>query len=159
MAIKRNKVFPQANNISVLIKTLKLIEKNKRISREALAKNLTLVSRQVEYYLNALYYFDLITENAGLTLKGEFIVTAENATDQARIFKNIIIQEEIFKDIDAYISINKKLPETTLIANNISKYYIYSESTLHRRASTVKSWFNYFVEINLYGENLNEKLL
>lgn len=149
----RREVFPQANSVALILKTLALIGENKKITKQEIADQLSIVSRQVDYYLNVLYYFELISRNNELTLKGKFINDPViDKHDQLVILKNIMIEKPVFKLIDDYINKNGKVPSSQVIAEYIQEWYSLSNSTLMRRASTVKSWFDYYIYHHIYGE-------
>ena len=149
----KSKSFPQANSIPLVLKMLSIINTNKDISKNDIALMLGIVPRQVDYYLGVLYFFELISINNDLTLKGRFISDPViDEVDKLKIFKNIMVEHPVFKYINDYIEDNKEIPKVNLIALYINEYYVFSKSTLFRRASTVKSWFEYFKENRVYGE-------
>jgi hypothetical protein len=150
---KRYKIFPQANNVGLILTALEVINKNKDITKEHMASELSIVTRQVDYYWNVLYYFDLISSNNELTLKGRFINDPViDRFNKLTILKNIIVENPIFREIDLLIKENKGLPSIDVIASLISEHYLYSESTLRRRANTARSWFDYFIKNEVYGD-------
>jgi translation initiation factor 2 beta subunit (eIF-2beta)/eIF-5 len=152
MAHKKNRVFPQANSIPLILSTLKFIGDDSETSKESIAQNLSVVPRQVDYYINVLYYFELISNQNELTLKGRFINDPViNMSDKLKILKNIMVEQPIFQEIEDYILKYHKTPPIEEISGYISTYFLYSESTLTRRASTVKSWFDYYIENHVYG--------
>lgn len=149
----KSDVFPQANSIHLILETLNAISKNKHITKIEMGNYLNIVSRQVDYYISVLEYFELITDKHELTLKGRFINDPViNELDKLKILKNIIIEKPVFCKIDEYIIQYHNLPSIDTIANFIHEYYEYSQSTLIRRASTVKSWFDYLIKLNVYGD-------
>jgi hypothetical protein len=152
MVHKKNRAFPQANSIPLILSTLKLIADDSKITKDLIAQHLSIVSRQVDYYLNVLYYFELISNKNELTLKGRFINDPTiNMIDKLKILKNIMVEKPIFQDIELYILQHHKTPGIDEISQLISNYYLYSQSTLKRRASTVKSWFDYYMDNYVYG--------
>lgn len=152
MVTKNNDIFPQANSINLVLITLQKIKENKYIKKDEMAIALEVSSRQVDYYINVLYYFSLITNKNELTLKGQYINDPVlNHHEKLIILKNIMIEKNIFKEIDSYITNNKKIPSRNFIATLIEKYYKYAPSTYFRRADTVRSWFVYFINNNVYG--------
>ena len=150
----KNNVFPQANSIPLILETLNILSSNKNITRADICRFLNIVQRQVDYYISVLEYFDIITGKFELTLKGRFINDPViNQYDKILILKNIIIEKPVFRKIDEYIKEYHQVPSIELIANFIAEDYMYSRKTLIRRASTVKSWFDYFIKFHAYGEN------
>jgi len=148
----KNDVFPQANSIPLVLKALSLLSSKKTITHNAISSELGIVLRQVDYYINVLQYFDLITSSNELTLKGRFINDPViNENDKMKILLNIMIEKPVFKQIDQLIITDKKVPGVEIIADIIAQHYSYSKSTLLRRASTVKSWFEYYIKHGIYG--------
>lgn len=152
MVHKKNRAFPQANSIPLILSTLKIISEDSKSTKESIAQNLSIVLRQVDYYVNVLHYFELISNRNELTLKGRFINDPViNMADKLKILKNIMVEKSIFQDIEIYIITHQKTPSIDEISQLISNHYLYSKSTLVRRASTVKSWFDYYIENHVYG--------
>jgi len=132
---------------------LDIIQEKTNISKIDIANRLKIVSRQVDYYINALRYFELISDKCRLTLKGKFISDPlVNQADKIMIFKNIIVGKSVFSQIDGYIIQYRELPSIETIISYIKENYAYSQSTLIRRASTVRSWFDFFIKNEIYGE-------
>ena len=146
-------IFPQANNLNLVLQVLTILSQNKNIPKAEISLKLDIVPRQVDYYINVLYYFDLVTEKNALTLKGRFVNDPViNEYDKLVILKNIIVEKQIFAEIDCYIKLHKRVPSNLTISEYIAKYYQLSQSTLIRRSSTVKSWFEYLIKQGVYEE-------
>lgn len=160
MDTKRYVVFPQANSVALILETLNEVSKKQKKSKKEIAETLGIVLRQVDYYVNVLYFFELISENNKLTLKGKYINDPIiNPNDRNKILKNIMIEKPIFAKIDKFIIDYNKIPPLNIIADYIAEEYLFSPSTLYRRASTVKSWFDYFIKNKVYEVNIKWDLI
>lgn len=131
--IKRNKIFPQSNNIYILIKFLD--NKTNFTKREHLKNiNIEIHERQVQYYNDALEYLCLFN-NGEATKLGHFIMSFDLKFVYASLVK-LILEDPIFYD---YYK-NKDLNRTSKL---IKSTYEYSISTSNRRSSTVKNWITW----------------
>ena len=54
------KLLPQANSLDVLIETFKYCVEHPIYTKDDLAKHIGYQPRQVDYYLNACYYLDIL---------------------------------------------------------------------------------------------------
>lgn len=132
--VNTNILLPQANDIEKVIKlalmTQEEIKDNNRI-KEAIDVT---TDRQVAYYLSALIYFDIINRNRVFKIETNY-----DRNKVENIIYNKLINDKEFKEI--YNSCDKISVENNTIAKIIAKYHKeLSESTINRRASTLKNY-------------------
>jgi hypothetical protein len=144
--MNNNIPFPLANDMNKLIKLLMaeedvLSDKNK--AKEILGVK---TIRQVTYYLSALLFFKYSTHDKKFTELAQTIKGNEDA-----IIKDIYYQllgNKLFKD--AYDKFYYEVQvDISTIKKDVAKTKRYiSESTINRRASTIKSWVEWMYSIN-----------
>ncbi|MFA5474263.1 MAG: hypothetical protein WC225_01875 [Acholeplasmataceae bacterium] len=134
----RNRTFPQANNLNVLIDVLSFLYLNNGATDKEVSEHIGYEYRQGAYYTSSCYYFDLVDESNNLT------TIAKNLFKKDILQKNLlfayIIQDPIFGDIFSNYILKTQIDIKTYTENTIKKYFNYSDSVISRRASTVLAW-------------------
>jgi hypothetical protein len=136
--------FPQANNLKRVFEICEYLAMNK-INKEEIKKNQNFHLRQVDYYLNAGIYLELIIKEKNtynLSDLGKFLIKATLKDKYLIVFRNLLKHEvfyNIFKDLlQNTKTINKdKILE---IMHHSSLYNVKKNSTIYRRYSTVYRW-------------------
>ena len=152
--MNNNVPFPQANNMKKIIKLLMVgdsILTDKEKTMEIIDVNTT---RQVAYYFSALQFFKYLTHDKKFTDNALSIVGNETE-----------IKNDIYKQLmnnELFEMFYKKFLTTKKIDISKIKEYLkksksdLSESTINRRASTIKSWVEWMY---LYDDEKSKKLL
>lgn len=147
LGIPNSVPFPQANDMEKIIALLMADEKV--ISDKEEAKKIINVttSRQVAYYLSALEYFKYITKTKVFTKKALSIKQNEN-TIKEDIY-NQLIGNKLFYKIYLMNKIDGKTNVREIKKILASENTNMSESTINRRASTIKSWIEWMYRFEL----------
>lgn len=140
----RNRTFPQANNLNVLIDVLTFLYLNNGATDKEVSEHIGYEYRQGAYYTSSCYYFDLIDGTNNIT------DLAKSFFDNNVLKKNIlfahILQDPIFGNIFSNYILKTQEDIKKYSEDIIRKYFNYSESVVSRRASTVLSWIKEIVE-------------
>lgn len=146
--MNNNIPFPQANDMTKIIKLVMADEEVLNDKDKAMALIQVSTARQVAYYLSALLFLKYITHD-------------KKFTDSAKLIKNSEV--EVKKDIHAQLLNNdifKKFYimffETKRVDINAIKKSLLetkenkklAESTLNRRSSTIKSWVEWMYRLD-----------
>ncbi len=136
---------PQANSIETVIKLARLCCEEGYVSnREKIKEDLKLgADRQVAYYLSALMFFQYLNH------KKEVLLRLKNLNgDESQIEKDIFEQLKnhyLFKDVFIECSKTGRMADIErckeIVVNGTKKTL--SESTICRRASTIKKWIEW----------------
>lgn len=136
--MNNNVPFPQANNMKKIIKLL-MTGESILVDKENTMKLIEVNStRQVAYYFSALQFFKYLTHDKKLTESALAIAGNEKAIKEDIYCQ--LIKNDLFKIFyDKFLDYNK------IDINCIKKYLKesksdLSESTINRRASTIKAW-------------------
>ena len=140
--------FPQANSFDLVLKTLNLVYSN---------VNSALLISQWKYYIDALRYLGLAEKsqkdgNYYLTEDG-FLLCAcvDNRMNYRIIFK--ILEHEVFYKTFKYAINSGEIPSIEIICKYmIENGIVLSDDTLRRRASTVKGWIQWLMDVDIYKE-------
>ncbi|MGX7014726.1 type II restriction enzyme [Vagococcus silagei] len=146
--------FPQADNFLRVLNLLKFIE-NEPKTKEEVALNYGFDERQSDYYFNSLRYLgyaEKIKRGSPITIteKGKYILQNK----EKKVGKLEIVSDILSDPIFNY-SMQVTLKEGEVISNNeakqaikkyIKKDYI-NESTMNRRASSIRGWINWILNL------------
>jgi hypothetical protein len=141
--------FPQADNMKRVFEICDYLSKHS-FNKQNIKSDQNFHLRQVDYYLNAGVYLELILKEKkiySLSLLGQELQIAPLKEKYMMIFK-ILCKHKVFSDIFKQLLLEGKELNRNLIIDNmdISKLYnVNKTSTLNRRISTVYSWIK---EIN-----------
>lgn len=152
----KNRAFPQANNMSVIIEVLSFLMKNSGATDEEVAKHIRYNSRQGAYYTSTCYYFDLIDENNRPTKLTETLFK-DNVLQPNCLFAHMI-QDPIFGNIFAHYIFRTKKDIKKYTEEVIKGYFRYSDTVVTRRASTVLTMIKSMQEYILSKEDFLEIL-
>ena len=146
--MNNNIPFPQANDMSKIIKLVMADED--LLTNKDMAMNLIQVTtiRQVAYYLSALLFFKYITHDKKFTDSAKKVKNSEESIKQdiySQLISNKIFEQYylmFYEDKKIDINIIKKSLSESKTRNKLA------ESTLNRRASTIKSWVEWMYDYN-----------
>lgn len=152
--LNNNVPFPQANNMKKIIKLLMIgdsVLANKEKTMEIIEVNTT---RQVAYYFSALQFFKYLTHDKKLTDNALAIVGNEEAIKKD-IYNQLMNNGLFRKFYEDFLGTRK------IDINKIKDYLKnskpeLSESTINRRASTIKSWVEWMF---MYDDDKKKNLL
>ena len=133
------KLLPQANTLSTVIRTFKLIGNTTNCTLADIASFNNFELRQASYYSNACYFLDLIDEDLQLTSLGkDIMLDPKNA--KVRIYE-IIIKHELTGQIFAKTAL---YPKRKVIKDSKeligSLYPEYGEAVIDRRTKCLIGW-------------------
>ena len=138
--MNNNIPFPQANDMTKIIKLVMADEEVLNDKDKAMELIQVGTSRQVAYYLSALLFLKYITHDKKFTELAKSI-----KTNEMEVKKNIhsqLLNNDTFKEYYLMFFDSKKIDvgviKKSLLGDKGNKKL--SESTLNRRASTIKAW-------------------
>jgi predicted transcriptional regulator len=141
-----NAPFPQADRFNKVMEILLKLGELECATKDELFFDFDLVTRQWDYYLNALIWLGLATKD---TANECFVLSEKGASlfssaEDERVFEiaKIAFSNDIF---NAFLSTDKPVINNRLRKSNS----LTSESTFLRRIQTVKSWKKYI--FSLFG--------
>ncbi|MBQ8472565.1 MAG: hypothetical protein IJ501_03585 [Bacilli bacterium] len=148
--------FPQANSFDLVLKTLNLVYSNVN-SALLISQCIGYAEREGKYYIDALRYLGLAEKsqkdgNYYLTEDG-FLLCAcvDNRMNYRIIFK--ILEHEVFYKTFKYVVNTGEIPSIEIICKYmIENGIVLSDDTLRRRASTVKGWIQWLMDVDIYKE-------
>ncbi|MBR1831135.1 MAG: transcriptional regulator [Ruminiclostridium sp.] len=145
--------FPQADSFERVINLCELLQEHP-MSRDEITINYAFNVRQTNYYTDAARYLGLVNKQRddditfSLTPKGKTILHHHYKQRQLA-FAESILSHKVFKDsLRLWFrqgDISKADIITIMKQNNL--YKVESESTYIRRASTIKGWLDWIVEL------------
>lgn len=146
--------FPQANSIPNIIKIVKSEENS--FQDTELIKNIIGVKtyRQVHYYLSSLKYLGIIDENKKFSEFGLYLRSLKNG-EFKRTLALKIVGLGIFRDVYCLEKTNTKMTVERIVRKMDYLERGYSQTTLKRRASTVRAWVDWCWDV-LGGEYENK---
>ena len=134
-----NKLLPQANTLSTVIRTFKLIANTTNCNLNDIAEFNKFEVRQAAYYSNACYYLGLIDENLKLTPIGEDIML-EPKHAKVRIYEQII-KNDLIGQLFAKTALYSKrtaVKEGKELVRGL--YPEYGEAVIDRRTRCLIRW-------------------
>lgn len=153
--------FPQADNFERVINLCELLNLQS-LSKNEITEKYAFDSRQSDYYINAARYLGLVDKNKDkyktqnnskaiytLSKLGENILKKSYRQRQLT-FCRLILQHKVFSDVlNKYFStgIMPSKFEITRFMKHSNLYNVESDSTFKRRASTIRSWIEWIVEL------------
>lgn len=147
--------FPQADSFERIINLCELLLEEPRTKSE-ITENYAFDERQTNYYTDAGRYLGLIKKDRidnnivfDLTELGRKILNLRYKQKQLEFVKLILNHEAFYEYLRAYFEVSDK--PTVLDAVEIMKkcnlYNIESDSTYIRRASTIRGWIEWILEL------------
>jgi len=153
--VKKAKIFPQANDFEKIIRLIK-VEDEKLLSNFLFLKELIEVSsiRQVDYYLSACFFLDIINEDNEFTYEGKLLRNAGRA-EFVILLSMKIVSKPIFGNVFFYNYLYKRVLASDEIAQLILMYdEVNSLEVAKRRSSTVIGWLKWIEKNNYNQANL-----
>lgn len=147
--------FPQADNFERVINLCELVG-DQGLDRDDITEQYAFDARQTNYYTDAARYLGLIEKKRldsspffSLSEMGKQIFAMNYKERQLALCK-CILSHKVFADALKLHFDTGEMPDKKKIINSMkasSLYNIESESTYSRRASTIKAWVNWILEI------------
>lgn len=147
--------FPQADSFDRVINLCELLDVNGFLTREYITVNYDFDDRQTNYYTDAGRYLGLIDKskengevNYFLTDLGKRIFNLNINDRQIEFFKLILSYRAFNQVIKLYFKDSRQPSRNAIveIMKTSNLYNINSDSTFHRRASTISSWVNWIID-------------
>ncbi len=146
--------FPQADDFSKVHDLLTFLYE-KDLTKEDIAEQLDFDKRQADYYYNCCIYLGLANkyknqEGTFATLNAEGRRIMQLPYRRKRLaLAELILQHQVFKEIyDKTVS--EGHVTTDYIVSRMKKHQLYkikSEETFRRRASTIRGWVKWMMEL------------
>lgn len=146
--------FPQANSFERVINLCELLENSEK-NKEEITELYEFVERQTNYYTDAAIYLGLVRKNGKrtktfeLTETGKQILKLKYKARQLAFAKLILSHKVFYLTIQKYFE-NVDMPESSEIVKFMKEcnlYKIGSDSTYYRRASTIKAWIDWIINL------------
>ncbi len=144
--------FPQANSFERVINLCELLQDSVREKQE-ITEFYEFVDRQTNYYTDAARYLGLVDKSKNgkydLSDKGKKILSLNYKSRQIEFAKLIISHRPFYETIKYYFK-NLKMPSTQEIVYWMKESNVYnvgSEDTYIRRASTIRAWIKWIVNL------------
>lgn len=144
--------FPQADNFKRVINLCELLAHQEYLTCDAVTENYAFDVRQTNYYTDAARYLGLLekTEADGeirynLTIDGQHILKLRYRERQLEFARCILSHSVFLKTMQLSLEIGE-LPAKSAVVELMKAsplYKIDSDTTYHRRASTVRGWMNW----------------
>lgn len=148
--------FPQADIFSTFVEICKELYVVKSLTRDEIMANFKLNPRQYSFYIAAGEYLGLIKRNRSLEKKlsklGLKVFSGDLETINLDLIY-LILEHKPFYDVFGLYLKKGEIPtsdEVFEVLKNNEIYNVDSDVTLKRRATTVRSWIKWIVD--LYGE-------
>lgn len=143
--------FPQADSFDRVVNLCELLKEKGSLTKEEITQNYDFDKRQTDYYTNAGKYLGLIETRrnfCSLTTKG-IRVFSMSLYDRQLEFIRLILSHSIFKNtLRLYLDCGD-VPLKSVIIEEMKRhklFHIRTESTYHRRASTISGWINWILK-------------
>ncbi len=151
--------FPQADNFNRVINLCELISQNQMMTKEQYLQDFdfgAIDPRQHDYYTNAARYLGLVEKTIDpvnkqlsfiLSNLGKKIMNAPLFERQKEFIKLIIAHKVFKQSLKLYLDTSEVPAKEQIveIMRNSKLYRIESDSTFHRRASTILSWVSWII--------------
>jgi len=146
--------FPQANSFERVINLCELLENTEKYKQE-ITDNYEFDERQTNYYTDAAIYLGLIrklgtrTKSFELTELGKRILKLNFKSRQIEFAKLILSHRVFHMTIKNYFA-NAEMPSDDEIVKYMKEcklYNIVKDSTYYRRASTIKAWIYWIINL------------
>ena len=146
--------FPQANSFDRVINLCELLQNSEK-DKQAITDNYEFASRQTNYYTDAAIYLGLVNKlgtrikKFELTKLGKKILSLNYQARQLEFVKLILSHKVFHITIKRYFE-NGKMPSDDEIVNYMKQsdlYNIASDTTYYRRASTIKAWIYWIINL------------
>ena len=149
--------FPQADIFEIFVNICEQLFEEESLEREQIMEYFDINPRQYSFYISAGEYLGLIERNKintkYLSKKGIDVFSLEEMDKKLELVK-LILQHKPFNDVFKEYVKTGQVPPSNDIYEILKKYEIYnvnSDVTLKRRATSVRGWINWIV--NLYDDS------
>lgn len=147
--------FPQADSFDRVINLCELLLNEPR-TKSDITENYSFDERQTNYYTDAARYLGLVSKDKNdgniifeLTELGRKILNLRYKQRQLEFVKLILRHKTFYDYLSLYFE-NSKKPTTTDTIEIMKKcdlYRVESESTYERRASTIRGWIEWILDL------------
>lgn len=147
--------FPQADSFDRVINLCELLLDEPR-TKSDITENYAFDERQTSYYTDAARYLELVSKNRNdgnivfeLTEKGRKILNLRYKQRQLEFVKLILKHKAFYEYLRLYFERAEKpiTFDTIEIMKQCDLYNIESESTYKRRASTIRGWIDWILDL------------
>ncbi|MBQ3422306.1 MAG: hypothetical protein IJH34_11715 [Romboutsia sp.] len=145
--------FPQADIFEIFIEICEKLYQHKSLSREQIMHMFELNPRQYSFYISAGMYLGLIdnkkSKQRSLNQIGTGIFSLDIKERNLAIVK-LIFQHKPFHDVFRFYLETEQIPSSDEIFDILKQNKIYnvnSDVTLKRRATSVRSWIKWIVDL------------
>lgn len=152
--------FPQANNFLRTIDLLSLLMESE-LTKDEITSNYDFEPRQSNYYADAARYLGLVqktSKKAGIGLNtiyeltplGRRIMSKRHREKMLNIVELILQHKVFYRVLERYFetSSSVSIGEIAEIMNDSFIYNVSEQSTVKRRASTVKKWVEWILKLS-----------
>lgn len=136
--------FPQADDIRKVRDTIDLVAWNYN-TRDKIAEFWEIDKRQGDYYANAAQYLGFISKSKKcwiLTEKGKLFVNSPTTIRNKILAESVLQHPAFYYSSLKFLTDNHSFKNTSEILKKNSRIPL-SDTTLHRRSSTINSWIRY----------------
>lgn len=146
--------FPQANSFERVINLCELLENSEKEKQE-ITDNYEFDARQTNYYTDAAIYLGLVKKlgkrkkSFELTELGKRILTLNYKSRQIEFAKLILSHKVFYMTINDYFQ-KADMPTDAKIVEYMKECNLYNigrDSTFSRRASTIKAWIYWIINL------------
>ena len=150
-----NIAFPQADSFDRIINLCELLFDEPR-TKSDITENYAFDERQTNYYTDAARYLGLVNKSKDdgniefeLTKLGKEILSLRYKQRQLEFVKLILKHRAFYNYLNLYFENSYKPTtfDTIEIMKDCNLYNIESESTYKRRASTIRSWIDWILDL------------
>ena len=155
--------FPQADKFERVVNLCELLEDEPKTKKD-ITDNYAFDERQTNYYTDAAKYLGLVDKERiegeitfSLTEKGKQILRLQYKARQLE-FTKLILEHKTFKEtLDSYLANSERPSNADIveIMKNSDIYNVDSDSTYNRRASTVRGWIDWILNL-IIGQHTKE---
>lgn len=148
--------FPQADNFKRVINLCELLYENNSLTRDEITYNYDFNARQTNYYTDACRYLGLIDKEREdgsvkyfLTGKGRSLFCINIRARNLKLIEWILEHKPFYQTFKYYLE-SLEMPSKSEIVEIMKVsglFNVESESTYFRRASTIKGWLNWIVDL------------
>jgi len=144
MEKENNFPFPQADDFEKVVSLLNIKEESSLKNKTSVSMLLgDIDSRQVQYYLSALMYLDIVQANKSFTSKGQYIRSLGFSRQIVELAR-IIVSKDVFGTV--YFtekSLKVKMDRNDVI--EVMKEFVHfsSDAMYKRRSQTVIKWIEW----------------
>jgi len=145
--------FPQADSFERIINLCELLKQRGGLTKEEITLNYGFTERQTHYYTAAGRYLGLIEAPTGqercytLSLRGDNIFNLPISGRQIEFIQLILSHGAFKRTLEQYLE-NGIMPDGNTIVNIMNELNLrLSETTCHRRVSTITGWINWIISL------------